>query len=373
METEALIRWESNDALQLRVKKMLEIQKYVMKEGIDYGIIPGCNKPSLFKPGSELLMVTFKISDKPVVDDLSKDDIIRYRVRNDMSSIETGTYLGYGLGECSSDEDKYRWRKSVCDEEWDDTEIDRRREKWFKPYKKSAYKVKQVRTSPADVANTILKMAKKRSKIDGVLSVLAASRIYTQDLEDMSKELQEMIAEEGGQKKESTKPDITQETTERQTPTQEETDSLKLISEKQGYFLIAKMKKCGVDEQSLLNYLKIPSVFYVTWDKKVNTCMDKLLKTIQDKPKFFDKYKAESEKKEEPTPDQKAPTVQGDEDFIKNLRTIAYAAGCKDDEAINKKLLVNFPKIESMDKIDVDSQGLVIDFFISLKDNPEQA
>lgn len=183
----------------------------------------------------------------------------------------------------------------------------------------------------------------------------------------------------------STKPEITQETTEkenvtsksgteRQVPTQGETDSLRLISEKQGYLLIAKLKENGVSEQSLLNYLKIPSVFYVTWNKKVNTCMDKLLKTIQDKPKFFDKYKApESEKKEEPSPDQKAPTVQGDEDFIKNLRTIAFAAGCKDDEAINKKLLVNFPKIESMDKIDANSQGLVIDFFISLKDNPEQA
>jgi hypothetical protein len=47
----------------------------------------------------------------------------------------------------------------------------------------------QVRTEPADVANTVLKMAKKRAQIDLTLTATAASDIFTQDVEDLPEEL----------------------------------------------------------------------------------------------------------------------------------------------------------------------------------------
>ena len=365
MEKEnALVQWESNESLQQRIKKMLEIQQNVMKKDIDYGVIPGCNKPSLFKPGSELLMVTFKVSDKPVIDDLCEDGIVRYRVRNDMYSIVTGEYLGYGIGECSSEEDKYKWRKSVCDEEWEETEIDRRREKWFKPYNKSAYQVKQVRTSPADVGNTVLKMAKKRSKIDGVLSVLAASRIYTQDIEDMSKEYQQMVADEG--RPQSTKPVITQPTTEKKKTGNE-------ISEGQVKRIYAMAKAANVDIKKLkiwVKQFKIESFAEIQKGKDY----ENICKTIEKTPANINNYKAPEPEKEEEAPDQNdTRAVYAHEDFLKMLRTVAAAAGCKTDEEINKKLLVNFPNIGIMDNIDAESQGIVIDYFVALKDNPEQA
>jgi hypothetical protein len=48
----------------------------------------------------------------------------------------------------------------------------------------------QIRTEPADLANTILKMAKKRALIDAVLTATAASDIFTQDIEDLPPEYQ---------------------------------------------------------------------------------------------------------------------------------------------------------------------------------------
>src|SRR5690606_20296729 len=55
-----------------------------------------------------------------------------------------------------------------------------------------AFAVKQVRTDPADVANTVLKMAKKRAQIDMTLTALAASDIFTQDIEDLPEEMRDI-------------------------------------------------------------------------------------------------------------------------------------------------------------------------------------
>jgi hypothetical protein len=54
-----------------------------------------------------------------------------------------------------------------------------------------------VRTEPADLANTVLKMACKRAKMAMVLNVTAASDCFTQDLEDLDAVLQEHLAGDG--------------------------------------------------------------------------------------------------------------------------------------------------------------------------------
>jgi hypothetical protein len=102
--------------------------------------------------------------------------------------------IGAGVGECSSNEEKYRWRNAVCDEEFNETPEDRKRTKWQKG-QNGAYQRKQIRTVPADVANTVLKMAKKRAQIDLTLTGLAASDCFTQDIEDMPEELREAAVE----------------------------------------------------------------------------------------------------------------------------------------------------------------------------------
>lgn len=174
--------------IRAQVNLVQEVMQAVMKNGSHYGKIPGCGeKPSLLKPGAEKLASTFRLAIEPEITDLSTKDSARYMIKAKITHQITGAFLGAGVGECSSSEEKYCWRNSVCDEEFNDTPEDRRRIKYKNAYGKIA-KVKQVRTNPADIANTVLKMAKKRALIDGILTVTGASDIFTQDIEDMPEE-----------------------------------------------------------------------------------------------------------------------------------------------------------------------------------------
>jgi len=178
---------------------ILQVMKSVMKNGVDYGVVPGCgDKPTLLKPGSEKILATFKIGVDPEVEDLSTEDEARFRVKTRLFHEVTGIELGKGVGEASSHEEKYKWRKAVCDEEFAETAEDRKRLAWKPEWKGGSrtgkyIQVKQVRTSKADVSNTVLKMAKKRSQIDGTLTATAASAIFNQDLEDMEEEIRDAV------------------------------------------------------------------------------------------------------------------------------------------------------------------------------------
>lgn len=183
--------------IRARVNRLQEVMKAVMKEGVHFGTIPGTPKPTLLKPGAEQVLVTFRLAaGKPFVDDLSTTDEIRYRIGVPAYTQEVqSVLLGVGVGECSSNEEKYKWRKPVCDEEWNEAPEDRRREKWFKGSRgDKPYKAKQIRTNPADVANTVLKMAHKRAFVAMTLLVTAASDVFSQDIEDMPEEIRETVA-----------------------------------------------------------------------------------------------------------------------------------------------------------------------------------
>lgn len=175
-----------------------DIMRSLMKPNVHYGTIPGAgDKPTLLKSGAELLCMTFRISDSYQIDDLSTPDVIRYRVRCVGTHQGTGLELGSGMGEGSTSEEKYRWRKAVCMAEWEATPADMRRVKYGKQRGGGHYTIEQIRTEPADLANTVLKMACKRAKIAMVLNVTAASDMFSQDLEDLDDVLREhLLAEE---------------------------------------------------------------------------------------------------------------------------------------------------------------------------------
>lgn len=173
--------------IKAQLDAILALQELVMKDGEDYGVIEGTgSKPTLLKAGAEKLKTMFRIADEPKIEDLSTGDNIRYRIVMRGLSIPSGIFLGSGVGECSSDEKKYKWREVVCPEEWDATPEDRKQVLWKKGWSgKPATSVQQVRANHADIANTILKMAKKRALVDLMLNITAASAIFTQDLDEM--------------------------------------------------------------------------------------------------------------------------------------------------------------------------------------------
>lgn len=163
---------------------IIECLQKVMKVEVDFGIIPGTPKPTLFKPGSEKILSMFHLAAEPRVEDLSTPDRIHYRVFVTITHAPSGVLLGTGIGEASSAESKYQWREVICQEEWDETPEDRKRTKWKKS-KNGPYSVRQVRADMDDIANTVLKMAKKRAQIDATLTCTAASDMFSQDIEDL--------------------------------------------------------------------------------------------------------------------------------------------------------------------------------------------
>lgn len=190
------LRLEVADALRHGVL-VQEVKKAVMKKDVHFGKIPGTPKDTLYKAGAEQLCMVFRIAPSFAVEDLSDGDVIRYRVTCTGTHQVTGLELGSALGEASGGEEKYKWRKPVCDQEFDETPPHLRREKWMKGWEdRPPYKQKQIRTEPADAANTILKMAVKRAHVAMVLAVLAASDIFGQDLEDMEANLRAQLAED---------------------------------------------------------------------------------------------------------------------------------------------------------------------------------
>jgi len=181
------------------VAMVQEVMKAVMKPDIHYGVIPGTDKPTLYKQGAEVLCMAFRVSDTYSVEDLSTADMVRYRVTCTGSHQMTGTVLGTGMGEASSGEEKYKWRKA-WDDEFEATPENLRRVKMGK------YKTKQVRTEPADLANTILKMANKRAKIAMTINVTACGDMFGQDLEDMDAALREHLTRREGDDRQPDQP-----------------------------------------------------------------------------------------------------------------------------------------------------------------------
>lgn len=216
------------DTLQT-ARTIQTVMQSVMKENVHYGIIPGCKQPSLYKAGSEALLSTFRIAVEPIVEEFTSRDErgrvreIRYRVKCVGRHIGTNYEVGYGVGECSTGEDKYAWRRAVCDEEYDAADETDRRIKWGK-WQNKVQQTKQIRVSPADMSNTVLKMAKKRAQIDLTLTALGCSDIFAQDLEDLDETIREQFADAGP----ATDPALTQKWVDAANTTKD-ADSLKAV------------------------------------------------------------------------------------------------------------------------------------------------
>lgn len=241
--------------IKANVNRLQEVMKAVMigpskecPEGVHYGIIPGTKKPTLYKAGSEKILATFRIAVELDVEDLSTGDCFRYRVKA-RGIIPTGEIVGCGIGECSTDEEKYRWRGTVNDREWNATPEDRKRIKYVKPtdWNKDG-EIKQIRTNPADLANTALKMAKKRAQIDLTLTATAASDVFEQDLDELPPEYVEGM--QGGKPK--GKPPVD--------PPQSKSGNGKTISEGQKKLIYAKLKEANIPPDNFCKAYQIAKI-----------------------------------------------------------------------------------------------------------------
>jgi len=164
-------------SLKERSQHVQALIKDLMVEGVHYGVIPGTKERSLTKQGSEMLLSAFHIAVEPEIIETATADFVRYTVKIIGRHMGSGIVVGVGVGRCSSNEEKYKWRRAVCPEEFEATPEALRRIKWGSG-ERGVYTVQQIRTNPEDVANTVLKMAKKRAQADLCLTALAASDAF---------------------------------------------------------------------------------------------------------------------------------------------------------------------------------------------------
>lgn len=197
-------------AAKQRLAEFQEFVKGYLVPEEDYGTIPGTPKPTLFKPGADKLCELYGLADdfniESKIEDYTADPpLFDYTIKYTLTARRDGRLVGTGVGSCNSWEGKYRWRESrrkcpLCGKE----AIIKGKEEYgggwvcFKKKEGCGAKFldtdesitgqkagKEVNDDICTLKNTILKMAKKRAKVDAVISVTRSSGIFTQDMDDI--------------------------------------------------------------------------------------------------------------------------------------------------------------------------------------------
>lgn len=208
-------------ALEIRqqVNLIQEVLRDVMVAGTHYGFPPGTEpkteeekklkKPSLLKPGAELLCVVFRLAPRFTVERTRLPAGHLEVVSNcDLTYIPNGRFVGHAMGSATTEESKhaYRWAGRECPGCGVEAIIKGRREfggGWLCFARKGGCGTKFDDGDPriegqevgrianpdlADQYGTVLKMANKRAQVAVVLNATAASDMFAQDLEDLSPE-----------------------------------------------------------------------------------------------------------------------------------------------------------------------------------------
>ena len=136
---------------------------------VDFGIIPGTKKNSLWKPGAEKIANIFQLGSRihsveKIID--WKENIATFYITMEIFHIPSGKSIAHSEGVCSSREKKY---------------FEREEYEWINNKKVS----RGARQTPiGDLLNTLSKMAQKRGFISGVIMATAASDFFTMDIDE---------------------------------------------------------------------------------------------------------------------------------------------------------------------------------------------
>jgi hypothetical protein len=205
-------RLPDRSLVQETLKGISEFQRLVhssLKEGHDYGVIPGTKKPTLFKPGAEKITSLCGVAPKYEIIDSSTDwtkGLFEYVIRCSLVSVATGDLIDSGIGECNSFESKYRYRW-LWDNELSEYGIDRNEPGHRTRTTKSGKTQWRIENEdPADLRNTILKMAKKRALVDAALSIGSLSELFTQDIEDLQRDAARLTVDDDNAERDESTP-----------------------------------------------------------------------------------------------------------------------------------------------------------------------
>ena len=168
----------------------------VLVPNVDYGSIPKTNKRCLYKSGAEKLCtlfgygIRFEIISREVS---AEKEYFAYEIKATLFDSQTGQIVAEGVGSCNSKEKKY------------------------------------LKMTAFDAANTVLKMAKKRSFVDAVLTATASSDMFTQDQKEEESESNPNDNRMSGRKEEM--------------KSASEAESVQMLSNKQSDFIYSLMSQ----------------------------------------------------------------------------------------------------------------------------------
>lgn len=169
-----------------KIQQMQSVVQKTLKEGHDFGEVPGTNKPTLLKPGGEKICMLFGLNPEysflQITEDYDKE-FFSYNIR--CTLFRNGQPVAQGVGSCNSKEKKYRY---INVDEIPDNYVGAS-EECTDRYGRVRYKINNP--DICSLVNTILKMAKKRAFIDAILQVASLSEVFTQDIEDMGDFIQQ--------------------------------------------------------------------------------------------------------------------------------------------------------------------------------------
>jgi hypothetical protein len=279
--------------LKKRSYLVTEIKKEVMKENLHYGLVPGCGKkPTLFKNGAELLCMSFGLSPESniQINELGeghREYIVTTTLRN-----QNGFVVASSAGSCCTKESKYRYRGNeliatgnpVPKNYWVEKNnailgigcVAKKDENgnWM-IFKKGENK--KENEDIADVYNTVLKMAVKRSLVASVLLATGGSCEFTQDIEDNIQDIKDHTQNNDVQINNT-------QINEVQYNDNEININEKTVNRRQG-FLYSMKKLSAIDNVSFVNLLgaagyeraeDVPEESYGKVYKQMKEAMDKV-------------------------------------------------------------------------------------------------
>jgi hypothetical protein len=157
------------DALSTQRKMLKTFTASQLSKDVDYGIIKGTPKNSLYKPGAEKLLRLFGLgarfsqTDKEVD---RRENYASYTYKCEVYHLKSDQVIAECEGVCTSHEKKYKTRAIYG---W----VNKKKEK-----------IGEEMTPIADIQNTLMKMAQKRAMVGATILAVGASDFFTQDLED---------------------------------------------------------------------------------------------------------------------------------------------------------------------------------------------
>lgn len=189
--------------------RIATIQRELMDKDVDYGTIPGTDKPTLYKPGAEKLCDIYGLRADFMPERILGDGVtapaLAYQTRCQLhlGSLD-GPAVAVGYGSANSWERKHRYRLAEracpqCGTIGTLLKSKKGRPEWFCWAKRggcgATFPLNDTRVvdqavgyienpDPWDLDTTLLKMAEKRAHVDATLRATAASGLFTQDVED---------------------------------------------------------------------------------------------------------------------------------------------------------------------------------------------